>query len=148
MNIGELRSWLKNQDQNTIAVGHGERRALEAVGRIYPEVFERFIGQITCAAVMRLDPETLWHDPSDADFEALSHLLNDETYTMTYNDWLQAISRLKLTRELDDEYELFEINPLLEKLNPIMEGMEEVSLEKYFIFKHLVAMLEDMRNHA
>lgn len=148
MNIGELRSWLKSKDQTAIAIGYSERRALEAVGRIYPDVFERFLGQATCGAVMRLDPETMWLDHDDIDFDALGELLDDENYVMTYNEWLQAISRFKLIRDLPDDYELFEPEPLLEKLVPVMEGMEEISLEKYFIFKHLVTMIEDMRDYA
>jgi hypothetical protein len=148
MNIGELRSWLKTQPRDQIAIGYDERRALEAAGRAYPDFFDRFIGQVTWGAVMRLDPETLWNDPEDVDLDALTELLKDESYALTMGEWLQSISRLKLTRGLKDDYELFDPGKLSKKLRPIMEGIEGISLEKHLIFKKIVGILESLRDHA
>jgi hypothetical protein len=148
MNIKELRSWLKAQPREALAIGYDERRALEAVGKAYPTVFDRFISQVTWGAVMRIDPETLWADPEDVNLDALVNLLKDEEYVMTMGEWLEAISRLKLTRDLNDDYELFDPESLSRTLRPIMEGIEGVSLKKYLIFKHIVQILEDMRDYV
>lgn len=145
MNIGELRAWLKTQPRDREVAGIEERHALEAVGKALPE-FNAFIAQLTLGAVMRLDPERMWPTLNDVNTKDLVELLNDKDYILTTGELLEAISRFKLTRDLNDDYELFDEESLAHKLRAIMENMETIDFEKSLKFRRIVEVLEDMRD--
>lgn len=149
MNIGELRSFLKSLPRDRVIADLDARVALNAVMKITndPEL-EKFSSFLMLGLIMRQDPEEMCPNEANFNFGEASAILSSADYAVTVGEWLEAVSRFKLTRKLSNDFVVFNSEYVFALLEGVMLRIEQNSLEKAGCFKSVVEFLGEMNDRS